>query len=84
MFGVEYLPAAVKDLRGIDKKWQKKIILAIEELARDPFGKSNVKKLVNSPYYRLRVGDYRVVYDIQRSRVMILVVHIGKRGEVYR
>jgi mRNA interferase RelE/StbE len=74
----------VKDLRRIDSKWQKKILLAIDELAQNPFNKGNVKKLVNSPYYRLRVGDYRVVYDIQRSCIKILVIHIGKRGDVYR
>lgn len=33
---------------------------------------------------RLRVGDYRVVYEIRRGQVMVLVIHIGKRGDVYR
>lgn len=84
MFRVEYLSGARKDLEKIDGQRQKRILLAIEELAKNPFGKSQVKKLVNSPYYRLRVGDYRIIYDLQQTKLVILVIHIKKRSEAYR
>ena len=42
-----------------------------------------VQKLVNSPYYRLRVGDYRVIMDVQRGALRILVLKVGHRGSVY-
>lgn len=84
MFTVRYLEAAIKDLRKIDPQARKRILLAIENLADNPLGKSNVKRLVNSPYFRLRVGDYRVIFDLQRAKLVILVVHIKTRGDVYK
>lgn len=83
MYRVEYLEGARKDLKRLDPSWRKRILLEIEKLAQNPLVKSNVKKLVNSPYYRLRVGDYRIVYDLQRDRLVVLVIHIRKREEVY-
>ena len=83
MYAVEYLEGAVKDLRRVDPQWRKRILIEIEKLSQNPFMKSRVKKLVNSPYYRLRVGDYRVVYDLKRDRLVILVIHIRKREEAY-
>ncbi|RPI58500.1 MAG: hypothetical protein EHM56_01630 [Chloroflexi bacterium] len=41
-------------------------------------------KLQNRPGYRLRVGDWRVIYEIENDELIILVLRIGLRGEVYR
>ena len=43
-----------------------------------------VKRLIGSPYYRLRVGDYRVILDIQQGKLIILVLEIGHRKNVYK
>lgn len=55
----------------------------IEGLARDPFGAANVKKLVGQPGYWLRVGDWRVIYDVDSGRLVVRVLRIGARGGVY-
>ena len=61
------------------------IMKKIEALAADPFApSSNVKKLTSHPGYRLRIGDWRVVYTIQQDRLLIAVVRIVPRGEAYR
>ena len=74
----------IKDLKGIDKVWQQRIINAIKtKLVKDPFkGKKLVGEL--SPYYRFRVGDYRVVYEIVEQEILITVIRIRHRKEVYR
>lgn len=84
MYRIEYASGARKDLKHLDPLWQKRIILEIEKLAANPFAKGNVKKLVNSPFYRMRVGDYRVVYDLQSNRLVVLVIHVRKREDAYR
>jgi mRNA interferase RelE/StbE len=83
-YRVEVAKSATKDLRGIDKKWISKIVAAIEQLASDP-RPSGCKKLVGSEHtYRIRVSDYRVIYDIQDDRLIILIVKIRHRRDVYR
>lgn len=57
----------------------------IETLAADPMApNNNVKKLTNHPGYRLRVGDWRVVYTIHEQALLIAVVRIAPRGDVYQ
>ncbi len=53
-------------------------------LALDPFHAPNVKKLTNQPGYRLRVGDWRVLYLVEQEVLVIYVVDVGHRKEVYR
>jgi len=61
------------------------IMKKIEALATDPFApNANVKKLTNHPGYRLRIGDWRVVYTIREETLLIVVVRIAPRGEAYR
>lgn len=56
----------------------------IGELARDPHHAPNVKKLTEHPGFRLRVGGWRVVYLLIEERVVIHVIRIAPRGEVYK
>ena len=59
------------------------VLSKIEGLARDPFGAANVKAPVGQPGYRLHVGDWRVIYDVDSGRLLVRVVRIGPRGGVY-
>lgn len=56
----------------------------IKELADNPQGMRNVKKLTNHPGYRLRVGDWRVVYTVHDNELLIHVINIKTRGEAYK
>lgn len=66
-YRIEFARSATKDLRSIDRQWMPRIASAIDALADDPtpYG---CKKLVGSEHtYRIRVGDYRIVYEIQSA-----------------
>jgi mRNA interferase RelE/StbE len=83
-YRVEIAKSAAKDLRGIDGKWIPRILAAIETLEANP-RPAGGKKLVGSDRtYRLRIGDYRVIYDIHDSTLIVLVVRIRHRRDVYR
>jgi mRNA interferase RelE/StbE len=57
----------------------------LEQIAIDPFAfYTGVTKLQNRDGYRLRVGDWGVIYGIQKEKVVIMVMKIASRGEVYR
>jgi mRNA interferase RelE/StbE len=57
----------------------------LEQVAVDPFASIlNVKKLQGRPGYRLRVGDWRVIYEINKDQVVIIVMKIAPMGEVYK
>ena len=73
----------VKDLKKIDKVWQKRILSKMKTvLVEDPH---SGKKLVGnlSPFYRLRVGDYRIIYAIEEEIVTVEVIKVKHRKEVY-
>ncbi len=80
-YTVEFKPTALKDLKKLDKQEQKNIIGKIELLQNNLFG--NVKHLTNfTPEYRLRVGDYRILFEVEAGKVIIY--RVKHRKEVYR
>lgn len=57
----------------------------LAQIANDPFVSiPNAKKLQGRPGYRLRVGDWRVIYEIDKEQIVIIVMKIAPRSEVYR
>ena len=74
---------ALKDLKKIDAVWQKKILKTIKEkIGSDPYAG---KRLVGdwSPFFRWRIGDYRVVYDIDDETIVVEIIRIRHRKDVY-
>ncbi len=62
-----------------------RIVNKIVHLAKDPYAPNpNVRRLKDRPGYRLRVGDWRIIYEIRKDELIILVLKIAPRGEVYR
>lgn len=81
---IEFARSATKDLRAIDRQWIPRIMAAIESLAEDP-RPVGCKKLAGSEHtYRIRVGDYRVIYDIHDGELVVFVVRVRHRRDVYR
>jgi len=72
-----------KDLRKVPKNILKKILARIEMLGDDPRPKG-CEKLTDQELYRVRQGDYRIVYSIQDNALTIWVVKVGHRKGVYR
>jgi len=73
---------ALKFLKNLDKKNQSKIIEKIYKLSENPY--HNSKKLIGRDAYRIRVGNYRVIYEIDENSVKIFVINIGHRKDIYR
>ncbi len=82
---VEFTRQAARALTKLPLPIVRAIHEKLEQIAEDPFAyHPNVTKLQNREGYRLRVNDWRVIYIVQKDRIVILVLKIGLRGEVYR
>jgi mRNA interferase RelE/StbE len=82
-YGLEILRTAQKQLAQITQVDRDRIVAAIMDLADVPRPVS-CKKLSGRPGWRIRVGSYRVIYEIHDDKLLILVVTVGHRREVYR
>lgn len=81
MYNIIFANKAKKQLFKLSKEMQERIIDALERIRIKP--ETYVRKLVNDPGYRLRVGDYRVLLDINKGDLIILVIKIGHRRNIY-
>jgi len=83
-FAIEIAPAALRQLRKLDPIARRRIQAAVELLADEPRPPAG-KPLVNSDgAWRVRVGDHRVIYDIEDGRLIVLVLAVGHRREIHR
>jgi mRNA interferase RelE/StbE len=80
-YEIEFKPRALKDLQALPKSTQQRIVVKIEGLADNLAG--DVKHLTNfTPEYRLRVGDYRVLFEVEGNNlIMYRILH---RKDAYR
>ena len=84
VYDVKFSPAADRALSKLDLQDQRRIIRRVEDLAVNP-RPPGVKKLAGpAALWRIRVGDYRVIYQIKDEVLLVLVVNVGHRGDVYR
>ena len=83
-YALEFTTSALREFRALDAQLQRRLTAKITQLCEDPFP-SGVKKLQGEPdHFRIRVGDYRIIYRVDGRRVVIVIVQIGHRREVYR
>jgi mRNA interferase RelE/StbE len=82
-YKVIFTKSVKKDFRKIPKLEVSKILNEIAYLAKNPRS-SKTKKLKGEKLYRLRVGNYRVIYDIKDNLMLIFVVKLGHRSDIYR
>jgi len=85
MAGYEILfkESVYKELRRIPKTDLKRILARIEQLGLDPKPQGS-QKLTGAELYRVRQGNYRIVYTIEDDKLIVCVVKVGHRKEVYR
>lgn len=81
-YRVEFTAKADKQLDKLDGQVRARIVAAAERLADNP-RPSGCKQLVGRPGYRIRVGDWRVIYEIRDAVLVVLVLEVGNRREVY-
>lgn len=83
-YKIQLLKSADRDIRKIDKHQVKRILAAIRVLSDEPFP-TQYKKLRGSEYsYRLRVGDYRVIYEVDNAKKIIEIFYVRHRKDAYR
>ncbi len=82
MYSVIFSDSALKQLKKLNNDAQNRIISTIERIRIRPY--PHVKKLVGNPYFRLRVGDYRVILDIVDDKLIIYVLEVGHRKNIYK
>ncbi len=82
MYDIILSKSAAKYLDKLNKKDRERIIKALEKLRFRP--DSFLKKLVGKDNYRLRVGNYRLIIDLKRNKLIVLVLKIGHRKNIYK
>ncbi len=82
IYSLVYSDIALKQLKKFDKETQRRIISTLERIRIRPY--PHVKKLVANPFFRLRVGDYRVIIDIKDDKLLIYVIEVGHRRNIYK
>lgn len=81
MYEIVLTDKAKKQLQKLEKNVQERIVTALEKLRIRP--EAFVTKLVGDPAYKFRVGDYRILLDIDKGTLIILVLKVGHRKNVY-
>lgn len=84
MYKIEFSHTAAKSLKKAPPDVAGRLLSAIEELAADPYKTAGVKKLTAREGYRLRVGDWRILYIIHNDVLIIHILNVGNRKEIYK
>ncbi|TET49867.1 MAG: type II toxin-antitoxin system RelE/ParE family toxin [Actinomycetota bacterium] len=82
MYEIIFSQKAKKQLFKLEKNIQGRIIAALERIRIRP--EDYITKLVGDPGYKLRVGDYRLIMDLDNNNLLILVIKVGHRKNIYK
>ena len=83
-YDIQWKPSAAKDLRRLDRRVIPKILKAVENLASNPFPSSVRKMRGAERSYRIRIGDYRLIYSVFKTHLVIEIIRVRHRKDVYR
>lgn len=81
---VEVAPTAVRQLRKLDPPARRRVQAAVELLAQEPRPPGATKLVGGDGAWRVRTGDYRIIYELNDGVLLVLVLAIGHRRDVYR
>ena len=82
-YRIEIAPAAERQIRKLEATVRPKIFKKIDSLGSNP-RPPGMEKLTNTGLYRVRVGDYRIIYDVEDKVTRVLVLKVGDRKQVYK
>lgn len=82
-YKVDITNSARKEIKNLDSQVIKRIVEQLKSLEENPFP-SGYKKLIAKDGYRIRVGDYRIIYDVLEAEKIIRVYKAGHRKDIYR
>lgn len=82
-YRLDYSPVAQRSIERLQRSMQTRILARLESLSQNPRPPGSVK-LSGQDAYRIRVGDYRIIYTIQDDRLIVLIIDVGHRRDVYR
>ena len=82
MYEIIFSNKAIKQLKKLERHIQERILLTLERIRVRP--ELHLIKLVGDPGYKLRIGDYRLFLDVDKGKLLILVLKIGHRKSVYK
>jgi mRNA interferase RelE/StbE len=83
-YSVIYQASAEAALRKLPREIQIRVLRKIDQLAVNPFPPGTERLSAAIDLWRIRIGDYRVVYTVERKELLVLVLKVGHRREVYR
>jgi mRNA interferase RelE/StbE len=84
IYHVTLAPAAARQLRKFEPQVRRRIQAAIELLATEPRPPASTRLVGGAGEWRVRTGDYRIVYEIEDARLLVLVLSVGHRREIYQ
>jgi len=84
IYEVTLAPAAARQLRKFDPQVRRRVQAAIELLADDPRPPTATRLVGGAGEWRVRTGDYRIIYEIEENRLLVLVLSVGHRREIYQ
>ena len=83
-YGIEWRPSARKEVRRLDVSARRRVLEAIENLSQEPRPLGSVTLTGSPGWRRIRIGGYRVVYEVQEDTLVVLVLRVGSRGGIYQ
>ncbi|HLZ43464.1 MAG TPA: type II toxin-antitoxin system RelE/ParE family toxin [Candidatus Sulfotelmatobacter sp.] len=83
-YSVDFTSSAAREFKALDPQFRRRIGEKITALCDEPFPSGSKKLKGQADHFRIRVGDFRVVYRIDGKRMVVVIVRIGHRKEVYR
>ncbi len=85
MYELKIDKQAAKYIKKADELTRRRLISALTELAESPFSDPHVKRLKGyTDFFRKRVGDLRIIFEINQGELIVLILKIGSRGDIYK
>ncbi len=83
-YEIQWKHSAEKELRGIDRQYIPRLLEAVESLSNNPFPSQHRKLHGSESSFRIRIGDYRVIYQVDLEKKIIVIYHVRHRKDAYR